>query len=166
MWACHPAVCIPWPRIKSTSRRSRTRRQTRTSICARTALLPIAFCVGRWVATTSVTATARPRLAIESANSFASSPSSWTDSQLVRSHLPSSGLPRDRPRARRTLPRKARAQQDDPRHALLLLHRPRCVCQCSRGCRTGAGSPSYGLKGVLSTGPAVFGVGRRAAPVQ
>ena len=63
MCACQPALNDPWPKIRSTSRRSRTRRHIRTSICARTALLPMACWVGRCVAASNVTATARPRRA-------------------------------------------------------------------------------------------------------
>ena len=67
---------MPWPRMRSTSRRSRTRRQIRTSICERTAPEPMAFCVGRWVAASRVTATARPRRAMESACTVATGASS------------------------------------------------------------------------------------------
>ena len=62
--------------MRSTSLRSRTRKQIRTSICERTAPWPMAFWVGRWVAAMRLTATARPRRAIESACLMASGASS------------------------------------------------------------------------------------------
>jgi hypothetical protein len=72
LWASHPAASMPCPRIRSTSLRSRTRNATRRSICERTALWPMAFCVGRWVAAIKVTASARPSRAMESASPMAS----------------------------------------------------------------------------------------------
>ena len=54
--------------MRSTSLRSRTRKQIRMSIWERTAPWPMAFWVGRWVAAIRVTATARPSRAIESAS--------------------------------------------------------------------------------------------------
>lgn len=49
-------LTMPWPRMRSPSRGSRTRKHSRTSICARTALLPMASLEGRWVAAIRLTA--------------------------------------------------------------------------------------------------------------
>jgi hypothetical protein len=78
--------------IRSTSRRSRTRRHTRTSICDRTALLPMASWVGFWVAARMFTATARPRRATESAYSCASAGSSaYSSTTIISAGLPADG---------------------------------------------------------------------------
>ena len=94
VWACHPAASMPWPRMRSTSLRSRTRKQIRTSICDRTAPWPMAFCVGRWVAAMRVTATARPRRAMESVSAVASgvvsASSAYSSTMMTRAGM--SGL--------------------------------------------------------------------------
>ena len=83
------------PSIRSASRGSRTRRQIRTSICERTAvLLPIAAWVGRWVAAIRLTATARPLLATESAYSWDSSGSSaYSSVMMISAGLSGVGFP-------------------------------------------------------------------------
>src|ERR1039458_115070 len=105
LWACQPAVSMPWPRTRSTSLRSLTRKQIRTSICERSAPCPIAFWVGRWVAAIRVTATARPRRPMESASLVASgadSASSADSSMMItRAGMSGEGSQTRLPRAAR-----------------------------------------------------------------
>ena len=70
------------------------------SIWDRTARWPIAFCVGRWVAATRVTATARPSRAIESVSVIAAGASS-ASSAYSSTMMTSAGIRGDGSQTRR-----------------------------------------------------------------